>query len=291
MMAVAFSALVSLSLLSATNSLAVCEAPWEKVFELRGKDRWISAVRAIGPDDLFVAGDWGVTRISKMGRERRETPGAPVLGLFVESPTSVYALGARELILHFAGQGWTEEHSTIQAKRVSRGEDELVSAFLLDEKGSSSLVAFGPDAALVRQPDGTWKTPSEAERYRLWSLGSMGPADTERPPRCTPGAWFWLARGRAWFTCQDRRTFTIQDGHVTANGTQPRECRAVTAVASAREQTYAVCADGQVWKAAAMAWQPVKPPTAKDTDYASIAVVDACVFLAGRRTVWRSCGR
>lgn len=286
-----FSILVSLSLLSATASGGAPEAPWENVFEVGGKDRWISAVRAVGSDDLFVAGDWGVTRISKAGRERRETPNAPVLGLFVESPTSVYALGARELILHFDGKGWTEQHLTVRTKKVSRGKDELVSAFFLDENGRSSLVAFGPHAALVRQPDATWKTPSEAERYRLWSLGSMGPAEAERPARCTPGAWFWLAPERAWFTCQDRRTFTIEDGHVTANGTQPRGCRAVTAVASTGEQTYLVCVDGQVWRATGMAWYPVKPPKAKDTDYASIVVVNQCVFLAGRRTVWRSCGR
>ena len=292
-MLAAFSTVASLSvLLSATGSIGVREAAWEKVFELGGNDRWISSVRAVGPDDWFVAGDWGVTRISKANVERRETPGTPILGLFLDGPTSMSAVGARELVLHFDGKAWTEEHLASQPrKKASRAEDELVAAFRLEGQGSSSIVAFGPHLALMRQPDATWANRSEAERYRLWSLGSMGPPNIARPPRCVPGAWFWLSGPSAWFTCQDGRAFTFQAGHVAPQGTQPRECRTLTAVASAQDQTYIVCANGTLWKTLGVSWQAVTPPKVKDTDYASISIVEHCVFLAGRRTVWRTCTR
>jgi hypothetical protein len=213
------------------------------------------------------------------------------LGLFVESPRSVYALGARELVLHFDGKSWIEEHAASEpTRKAPRDEDLLFSAFHLDEKGSTSIAAFGPHAVLIRQPNAMWKAPSEAELYRLAQLGMVGPADLARPPRCDLNSWFWLARRSAWFTCQDGRTFTYEAGEVRPKGKQPERCQTLTAVASAQGEINIICANGTLWSTTGQVWNSLPPPKDKDKDYRSISAAGQCLFLANRRTVWRSCG-
>jgi hypothetical protein len=122
----------------------------------------VSGVWALGRDDWFASGKWGVAKASKAGIERHATAGTSVLGLFGEAPNSVYALGADELIMHFDGHRWIEEHKGPTPKRPGRGADLLHSAFYSAAAGTS-MVAFGPSLALERQSNGTWVAPPKDE--------------------------------------------------------------------------------------------------------------------------------
>jgi hypothetical protein len=279
-----------LMLLSGGNSAESAGPAWEKVFELGPGERWISSVRAVDRDHWFVAGDWGVAWMNNKKLVRQGTPSASLLGMLIDSPTSVYAFGDRELVLHFDGSTWTEEHRTSPSKKPLRGEDELIGAYL-DPKDPSSLVAFGADAVLKRQPDATWIGVPEAERSKLLSVGAAGPADIERPQGCALNSWFWLGRSLAWSTCRDHRTFVFEAGKVALKGVLPNGCKTLTSAASAFGEVYTICANHTLWRTSAQAWRPLSAPKDKDKDYGSISVTDHCVFLAGRRTVWRSCSQ
>jgi hypothetical protein len=183
-------------------------------------DAWLSSVWASGRDDWFVAGGWGVAKGTKTGFERKETPGRAVLGLLGRSPSSVFAFGAGELVLHFDGKTWKEEHiGPVPPKPRRRGErvkDVLYFAYRSDP--SAPLVAVGPWLVLVRQPDATWTQPGEKKRYRLSLVGQTGPDKIARPLKCDPGPWYWLGQDLAWFACQDGRSFLYEAGTVTPKG-------------------------------------------------------------------------
>jgi hypothetical protein len=141
----------------------------------------------------------------------------------------------------------------------------------------------------VKRPDGTWARPLEAEKTRLSDIAQGGPPGFARPPNCDPGAWFWLGRKLGWFACQDTRSFIFDAGKVTPKGKVPPRCHTLTTVAFARGEIYASCANGTLWKTDEQTWRPLPAPQDKGKEFGSISVTDKCVFVAGARTVWRSC--
>jgi hypothetical protein len=282
------SAIFSLVLMSASTSSV---AAWEKVFEMPRPDAWISSVWATGPKDWFVAGKWGVTRVSD-GRvaETRETPGHMVHGLYAEGPANVFAVGNGELVLHFDGSRWTEEHiGPKSARPIDRGETLLQAAFRPDAR--SSIIAFGPQLVLVRQSDATWTKPQEPEGSRLAQLAQGGPTGVRRPSRCDRGLWLWGTKSSAWFECQDGRGFVYDAGKVTAWGKRPLACKTVTTVGVGKDVAYASCANGTLWQTDAKTWRAIEPPPDKSKELGAISVVKDCVFVASARALWRSCKR
>ncbi len=155
------------ALLAGPVPTTVAGSGWEKVYEGAATDGFVTAVWAVNRDEWFVGGKWGVTRVTKAGQETRSTRSA-VAGLFGESSASVFALGYDQLVLHFDGKGWAEEHYVPTPKRGPRDYDDLVQlAFYVPGDPRGTLTAFGPHAVLQRQVDGTWRAPSEPERERL----------------------------------------------------------------------------------------------------------------------------
>ena len=262
---------------------------WEKVFSAPGADGWISSVWATGRDDWFAGGGWGVVRGSKVGLEREGTPGRAVLGFVVEGPGSVFALGQDELILHFDGERWTEEHHGPDPKRSGRGADLLHSGFR-DGTPDAPLVAFGPWLVLVRQNEGRWTLPPEPERNRLSLLGELGP-EIKRPAKCDAAGWRWIGKNKGAFFCHDRRAFIFDSGVVTPKGTMPRQCQTtIDSLVFARGEIYASCAHGTLWRTDGMTWRPVAAPKGLK-EIPSVSVTDDCIFVAGGHSVWRSCVR
>ncbi len=275
------------TLSSGGGSTARSVPRWEKIYEARGTKEWLSSVWAEDRDNWFVAGDWGATSVTKTGTVRTETAGPNVLGLLGESANSVFGVGTAELILHFNGKSWVQEHIGSSTKGPLRGDHLLYSAFYFPDATESRLVAFGPRLALQRQRDATWTRPPRPEMARLSLLAEIGPPD--RPARCDRDWWFWLGKNRAWFSCKDRRTFTYERGKTIPKGLKPVSCARVTRVAVEKGEVYAICAERTIWKTDGQTWGVLEPPSGSDREYRSISVAGGCVFLAGRRTVWRSC--
>lgn len=260
--------------------------PWEKVYEAAEPDGHVAAVWAADRDDWFVAGKWGVTHVTKAARESRGTR-STVAGLFGENAKSVFALGYEQLVLHFDGRTWTEEHDVPTQKRRPRDYDDLVhSAFYVPGDPRGTLMAFGPHAVLERGVDGTWRTPSEPERARLSSLAEHGPADN--PAACRGESWFWLGRDLAWFICQDRRTFIFDRGQVAPKGRIPGSCPTQTRAAYAGGEIYVACSERGVWRTDGQTWRRL-PRLDGDPPTFAISVAGKCVFVTARRTVWRRC--
>jgi hypothetical protein len=261
---------------------------WEKVFEEAASASWVSGVWALGRDDWFASGKWGVAKAGKAGVEREATTGTSVLGLFGQAADSVYALGVDELVLHFDGKRWSEEHRGPQPKRPGRGGDLLHSAFFSDAAAGPSLVAFGPSLTLVRQPNGSWIAPPAKEMKRISLLSQVGPT-LPLPARCDEAGWHWLGKDSGWFFCHDGRTFTFSEGAVAPKGKLPRACRkSLDSVVTGNGEIYATCAAATVWKTEGQTWRLLATMKG-EKELPSISVTAACVFVSGRRTIWRSC--
>jgi len=69
-----------------------------------------------------------------------------------------------ELVLHFDGKGWIQEHVGPAPKRPGRGADLLHAAFYVSAAADAPLVAFGPWLVLVRQTNRSWALQPEPER-------------------------------------------------------------------------------------------------------------------------------
>lgn len=262
------------------------ESRWEKIYETAGPQEFVAAVWAVDRDEWFVAGKWGVSHVTKAGRESRATR-STVAGLFGESAKSVFALGYDQLVLHYDGRAWTEEHDVPTPNRGPRDYDDLVhSAFYVPGDPRGVLMAFGPHAVLERQVDGTWRAPAEPERERLSSLAEHGPA--ENPAGCQGESWFWLGKDLAWFVCQDRRTFIFDRGQVSPKGRMSRSCPTPTRAAYAGGEIYAACSERGVWRTEGQTWRRL-PRFDGDAPAFDISVANKCVFVTSRRTVWRRC--
>ncbi len=261
---------------------------WEKVFEETKSDNWVSGVWALSRDDWFASGKWGVAKATKSGIEREATSETSVLGLFGEAPDSVYALGAHELILHYDGRRWIEEHRGPTPKRTGRGADLLYSAFYRSSAAGTSLVAFGPSLALVRQPDGNWVAPPANEMKQLSLSSQVGPG-TSLPPGCDQEGWHWVGKKSGWFFCHDGRSFLFDHGTTTPKGKLPTACtKTLDSLARADGEIYTTCASATIWKTDGQNW--LKLATLKgEQELPSISVTSDCVFVAGRRTIWRGC--
>jgi len=281
--------LLTIALWGTASSVAGPGTSWEAVFQgEKGPDGWVSAVVATGRDDFFVSGGWGITRATSGRLERRDTPGHAIFGLVDSKPDGIFALGAGELILHFDGKAWVEEHAGAAVPPRTKSADTLLySAFRTCSE--PNVIAFGPKLILQRH-DSSWRGVSGAEREAFWDLVRGWPSlGATRPSRCDAGSWFWLAKGVAWSTCQDGRTFEVDCGNLTSRARQPAKCRTLSAAALAAGRIYASCANGTLWEVTSDSWRALSPPKAAGKELGSISVVDDCLFVAGARTVWRRC--
>ena len=290
-MATALSVLIAL--LSGLGPTSARAAPpgWEKIFQLLGgRDVWISSVRASSHDEWFVGGSWGVARASQNGGlEKREMPGRKIIGMFVDRPGSVFALGDDALVLHFEGGAWTEEHYVPgDPKRPSRGADLVYVGFFPSAAPDAPIVAAGPTSVLVRQPDHTWRSPPKAVAEQLDKLGLLGP-EFEKPANCAPGGWRWLGKNRGAFFCQDGRSFIYDAGALTPKGMLPKPCMSTLGgVASRHNQLYATCGASKLWTTEGRGWR-LAADFASEPELTDVSVNGACVFVAARHSVWRRC--
>jgi len=265
---------------------------WEKVFDGSAHD-WVYAVAAVGRDDWFIAMGGAVAKVTKGNIERYATSPRQAEGLFVVSRDDVYAFGDGELVLHHDGKKWTTEHVGAPPPRPRRrgtgAPDMLRGAYFSD----ATLVAVGPSLIVVRQPDGSWVRPPKAERQKLWEAGGSGP-QIPRPRNCYLAGWHWLGKDRGFFYCHDRRAFLWHAGELTPKGKIPRQCdESLNAVVEEAGEFYAACNQATVWKTeGAEAWKPIQAPKEDGLkEIGSMAGADGCLFVAGPRSVWRSCHR
>ena len=120
------------------------------VFDGDAKD-WVYAVAAVGRDDWFMALEGGVAKVTKGNVERYPTAPRQAEGLFVASPSSIYAFGDGELVVHHDGRQWNTEHVGPLPPRPRRrgtgAPDMLLGGYFSD----GTLVAVGPSLVMVKQ--------------------------------------------------------------------------------------------------------------------------------------------
>lgn len=268
---------------------SAASSAWERVFDGH-PDKWAGAIAATSRDILFVGGAWGTSTVTKAGATIESTHGHGVLGFFVESYSSVYALGEGELIWHFDGNKWTEEHVGPLPPRNQRRSFSEHMLYRMQYK-DGQLVAFGLVLVLVKQPNGRWAAPPEGEKAKLLELGAVGPKLAKGPPNCGGRYWHWFGQNRAFFTCDDRRAFIVDEGTLTPKGKFPRQCGSTMgALAYATGEVYATCGT-TLWKTDGGMWRRIDAPKQRSREFSSVALADHCVFLACDQTVWRSCER
>jgi hypothetical protein len=283
--------LLSATLAAGDNSPAT--PTWEKVFD-GGADKPVSAVKAIGRDTWFAAGGrWGVATGTKTGTTVQPTHDHGVIALFVESPTSVYALGEGELIWHFDGKAWAEEHVAPMPPKGRRPFSEHM-LYLAYQDGApkAPLVALGLMLVLVKRSDGTWAPPPSTEKEALLKVGQLGP-HISLPPKCDRAGWEWFERNRGAFYCHDRRIFLWDAGTLTPKGKMPSKCYdSLHSMAEEKGELYASCSSLTLWKTEGEAWRRIEPPRQSGLkEVPSVSFVDGCLFVGSDRAVWRSCNR
>jgi hypothetical protein len=259
------------------------DSGWEKLFEVPPGPAWLSSVWA---DDRgwFAAGKALLVRSSAAGVVSESRPGRTVLGLSA-SRRGLLALGSPRLVLRFDGQRWVEEHfATLPAKAGRRIRYDAVLHTARAMGGDGPLIAYGPHAVLVAQPDGTWVAPPEPERARL-SLHAQLFRAHEPPAGCAPALWLWWAGARGWLSCHGGQSFVIDGDQARATGVLPRTCNdGGDAAAERGSEVYLLCR-GQLWRSVQGRWTPVAAPR----DLLSVAATGRCVYVAGNRAVWRRC--
>lgn len=283
---------ILLTTIAAGSSPAV--PGWEKVFDATSYGGGISTIQATGRDSWIAGGAWGVATATAAGVQVQSTRGHGVLGLSMESPESVYALGEGELIWHFDGKTWTEEHASPLPSKQSRrtfAAHMLYQAYVRPAPPNLPLVAFGLSLVLVKQPDGTWTSPPSSKKQNLLELGQLGPA-TSRPPKCDAAGWVWLGKNRGALYCHDRRIFTFKGERPTSKGQLPRECfEGLHALVEAQGELFASCQGLTLWRTQGQTWLRLDAPDEKGLkEIPAISVSAGCVFAAGRNAVWRRCG-
>jgi hypothetical protein len=274
---------------TAPNSSA--SPAWERVYDA-GPDNWVSVIKAIGRDTWIAAGGrWGLVTVTKEGATIEPTNGHGVLGIFVESPTSVYAFGEGELIKHYDGKKWVEEHvGPMPPKGRGPFSEHMLYLAYRDSAPGAPLVALGLELVMVKQPDGSWARPARAEAERLLKVGSVGP-QLALPPKCAIAGWHWFGRNRGAFYCHDRRMFVWDGGALIPRGKMPSKCYdTLDTLAEMNGELFASCSSATLWKTAGEEWRPIEVPKEKRLKNAFIAAAAGCLFVGGDRGVWRSCG-
>jgi len=284
--------LAALLFVAGQTSSPAASRHWEKVFD-GGASEWVYAVAAVGRNDWFIAIEGAVGKVTKGNIERYVTTPRQAEGLFVASGDNVYAFGDGELVVHHDGRKWTTEHAGAPPPRRRRrgtgAPDMLQGAYFSD----AMMVAVGPSLVMVRQPDGSWAYPPKTEKQKLWDAAGSGP-QTSKPQNCHLAGWYWLGKNRGFFYCHDRRAFLWDAGVLTPKGKIPRQCDdSLNAVVEEAGEVYAACNQATLWKTeGAGAWQAIQPPNEKGLkEIAFMAGADGCLFVAGPRSVWRSCDR
>jgi|GEM_PF-2401046 len=265
---------------------------WERVHV--DDEAVVGPVHAMGRDDWSVArGRLGLVTARGGEVASEDTHDHGVLGFFQDRPGSLYALGEGELIWHFDGKTWDEQHV---APRPGPGRGPFAAHMLyvgyVDPAAATPrLVAVGLELALVRQDDGSWASPAPAERQPLDDRGLLGPSFGP-PAGCARAAWRWLAPRRGAFTCHDGRLFIWDAGAVVARGNLPRSCGAAPDTLVENEGVlYASCAYATLWKTEGERWRRIVPPPEKGlTAIPSLSFAQGCLFVTSKHTLWRACG-
>jgi len=183
--------------------LAAAQAPhdppgWERVYENTGPKDWVTSVLAFRPDTWFAGGVGWLVRATPGSLDRTSTGSRAILGLAGPKASDVFALGDDELIMHFDGTHWMEEHVGPTARRPGRGAD-ILHSLVVD---GARTIAFGPTLVLAREDDHVWQEPSTADRKRLMEFADSGPPH-KAPPSCNETGWFWVSEGKGMIACQD----------------------------------------------------------------------------------------
>ncbi len=287
-----FLRIVGLLFVAGQTSSAPAERQWERVFD-GGQNEWVYGVAAVSRDDWFIAIEGAVAKMTKGNIERYATAPRQAEGIFVASRDDVYAFGDGELVVRHDGKNWTTEHVGAPPPRPRRRGTGAPDMLRVGYFSGTTLVAAGPSLVMVRQPDGSWIYPPKAERQTLWDGAGSGP-QMSKPQSCHLAGWHWLGRDRGFFYCHDRRAFVWEAGVLAAKGKLPRQCDdSLNAVVEDAGELYAACDGATLWKTErAEAWQPIQPPKEKGLkEIALMAGADGCLFVAGPRSVWRSCHR
>ena len=272
--------------------------PWQKVFD-GGDARSVGLIEAIGRGDWVAGGPRGLAT-ARGGRVSIEsTHGHGILGLFSDESRGVYALGEGELIWHFDGTRWTEEHVAPLPPRGRRpfAEHMLYVAYREPSTPARSLVATGLKLVLVKRspPEAGWAVPPPGAQDALRDTGLRGPAIT-MPARCDRAGWHWLGDSRGAFYCHDRRLFIWDAGTITPRGTMPAACfDTLDALIDVKGTLYASCHAATLWRVEGEAWRPIvspeqRPKEQRPPEISSLSYADGCLFAAGGGAVWRACG-
>lgn len=281
-----------LTAVAATGNSGPLRPSWEKLYDA-GDGATVGPVHAMARDDWSLArGRAGLVTSRAGALHVEDTHDHGVLGFFADAPGSLYALGEGELIWHFDGTVWTEQHI---APRPPPGRHPFAAhmlyvGFVAPTQVAAGPVAVGLELALVRQADGGWVAPAPDERARLGRLGLLGP-DFAPPAGCARAGWRWLGPDRGAFTCHDGRVFTWDVGGVVAKGKLPGPCAEVLdTLVQAPDGLIASCRFSTLWKEEARQWRRIVAPREKGlSEFVSLSVAQGCLFVASKRAVWRSC--
>ena len=276
----------------AASGTSATPLAWDKVFDGSSLG-WVSTVEAIGRNTWIAGGAWGLATTVDARTSVESTRGHGVLGLFVESPISVYAFGEGELIWHFDGVKWSEEHAGPLPPRGQRrpfSQHMLYLSYFPGAAPNGPLVAFGLSLVLVKQPDRTWAPPPEFDRQRLLHVGQQGPA-ISLPSKCASAGWHWFGRDRGAISCHARRVFIVDTGKLTPKGKMPNECHdTINSLVESGGELYASCRTLTLWKTDGEQWRRIDAPKEQGLkEIPSLSVADGCLFAGGNKSVWRSC--
>jgi len=198
-------------------------AKWEIVYSLPApKERWLDSLWVAPTGDLFAVGRGVIVHCSPEHTCDAETmpTGQHLAAVWGVSPTDVYAVGSRGLVMHYNGKQWNIEKPIGPREDLRRDSLFVVGPFLPD-----TIVAGNHSFGRFKRTDGKWVALSERDGRQIdhWRL-------PEGREPCEPvDRSYWLTGdvgNRLWVTCADGKFYKQDnDAWVLAGPNLPKPCR------------------------------------------------------------------
>jgi len=279
-------AFLATALLLAAPASEAKPAPWKEVFALpKSNDgRFFVAVWGDEKGAVVAVGN-GLLVQGQVGGAFTATELPPRHALYAvwgKGAEDLFAVGPRQLIMHFADHKWVTE------RPQQEGNPRQLLLYEVGPFFPDTIAAYGPGAGEdgLKRIAGNWVplTPREVTEIRrregMQDLGNKPcRADSQRR-RVTP-------EGTAWVVCNDRSVFLQQGQAFQPRGRLPAHCRGGIQIhGSAIWQADLILnCNGEVWRNHGTEWEHDSIPDRVEALYAT----PACLYAVTKRSILARC--
>jgi hypothetical protein len=262
--------------------------PWKELFALPKSDSGNSFIAVWGDDaGVVVAVGFGVIVQGKVGGAFATTELPPRHALFDvwgKSADDLFAVGPRQLIMHFAERKWITE------RPQQEGNPRQLLLFEVGPFPPGTIAAYGPGMGEdgFKRVAGNWVPLTRSE---IAAIRKREAIDEPQNKYCRSAVQqrSVTQEGTGWVVCDDRSAFVQSGQAFERRGRAPVRCnRGVPIHGSAIWKGDLVLnCDGELWRNHGAQWERDPTPAKVEAIYST----SACLYAVTRRTILARCER